>query len=293
LSSFAPRKSLGQHFLTDRHLLQRIADALEPSPGDVVLEIGPGHGDLTRIVAAAVRRVVAIERDRRLAHDCGLRIAECGLNNVEIVEGDALRIDWHRATESAIRNPQSAISDIRNPQSAISDIRNPHSAMKIIGNIPYNITSPLIEKALTPPLPERVVFLVQAEVAERLAAAPGTKAYGALTVGVQAVCTVERLFTVRAGAFRPPPRVDSAVVRLVPRAAPVVPVQDHAEFRRFVTACFSGRRKQLRNAVAQATGARPAVVGAGIASLGLDPTARPETLPPADFARLLLWSREL
>ena len=248
-------------------------DLLDPVPADVVLEIGPGEGSLTRVLAPHVQRVVAIEKDRGLAHQCGMRNAECGIGNVEIVVGDALRADWH-----ALTMPHSAF-------------RIPH--FKVVGNIPYRITSPLIEKALTPPLPERIVFLVQAEVADRLAASPGSKAYGALTVGVQTACTVEKVFMVKAGAFRPPPKVDSAVVRLTPVPRPLVPLQELDALRRFTTACFSQRRKQLRNALAHAA-RRPAEhAQAALEALGLDPTARPETLSPADFVRLLHWSGQL
>jgi len=197
--------------------------------------------------------------------------------NLAIVEGDALRLDLH-----------ALIRDHSHPASRI-----PHPGFSIIGNIPYAITSPLIDRALTPPLPTRIVFLVQAEVAERIAARPGSKIYGALSVGVQAVCRVERLFTVRAGAFHPRPRVDSALVRLTPLAAPAVAPAEQAAFRAFVTACFSRRRKQLRNVVMAATGQGAAVVRAGLSELGLDPAARPETLAPPEFARLLRWSARL
>ena len=165
--------------------------------------------------------------------------------------------------------------------------------LKVIGNIPYYITSPLIEKALTPPLPSCVVFLVQREVADRLAAEPGGKRYGALSVGVQAVCRVEKLFVVKAGAFRPAPRVDSAVVRFTPRADPVIAPDEAAAFRAFVTSCFSRRRKQLRNAVMAATDGTAEAVSTMLAGLGLEPTARPETLAATDFARLLRASRSL
>jgi len=137
------------------------------------------------------------------------------------------------------------------------------------------------------------VFLVQAEVAARVAAAPGSKTYGALSVGVQAVCRVERLFTVRAGAFHPRPRVDSALLRLTPLATPVVAPAELAALRVFVTACFSRRRKQLRNAVMAATGQPAAGVRAGLSELGLDPAARPETLGAPEFARLLRWGARL
>ena len=163
----------------------------------------------------------------------------------------------------------------------------------MIGNIPYAITSPLVDKALTPPLPARIVFLVQAEVADRIAAPPGSKTYGALSVGVQAVARVERLFTVRAGAFTPPPKVTSAVVRLTPLAQPLVAPEEIAPLRAFVTACFTRRRKQLRNVVMAATGRSATVVTAALAALGLDPAARPEMLAPEIFVRLLRWSGRL
>jgi len=271
-----PGRRLGQHFLSDPGLLKKIAAALDPTPDDLVLEIGPGKGSLTQQLLACGVRVIAIEKDRRLAEELrGRGNGEWG--RVRIVEGDALLIDWASLVgESPIRQSP-----------------DPAPAFKVIGNIPYNITTPLIEKALTPPYPERIVFLVQAEVAERLAARPGSKPYGGLSVGVQAQARVERLFAVRAGAFQPPPRVDSAVVRLTPLGEPLIPAGDVPAFRRFVTACFSRRRKQLRNVVAGALARPAAVVAAGLASLGLDPAARPETLAPADFVRLLRWGATL
>ncbi len=283
-----PRKALGQHFLSDVRILDRIVAALDPVAGELVLEIGPGPGTLTARLLAAGLRVVAIEKDAALARDCGLRIADCGLEGASVVVGDALRLDWHQLLGAHVANPQSAI---RNPQLAQSAIHNPQ--WKVVGNIPYNITSPLIEKALTPPLPERIVFLVQAEVADRIAARPGTKVYGALSVGVQAVCRVERLFTVRAGAFRPPPRVQSAVVRLTPAPAPQVAAAEQRAFRTFVTACFARRRKQLRNVLAGVWDRPPDVVVGVLGRLGIDPTARPETLAPSEFAALLREGRGL
>jgi 16S rRNA (adenine1518-N6/adenine1519-N6)-dimethyltransferase len=205
-------------------------------------------------------------------------MADCGLEGASVVVGDAVRIDWHALLDDSLAIPRSTF---------------PVPRWKIVGNIPYNITSPLIERALTPPVPERIVFLVQAEVADRLAAPPGTKVYGALSVGVQAVCRVERLFTVRAGAFRPPPRVQSAVVRLTPLAEPLVAPAGQAEFRRFVTACFARRRKQLRNVLAGVWDSPPDAAVAVLIRLGIDPTARPETLAPAGFAALLREGRGL
>lgn len=235
-------RRLGQHFLDDAGILNRIVDALDPVPGETVLEIGPGKGSLTAALLARGLKVVAIEKDRELA-------AALARDNLEVVVGDALRLDWPRVP-------------------------------KIVGNIPYYITSPLIDKALTPPLPERVVFLVQAEVADRLAAEPGGKIYGALSVGVQAVCRVEKLFTVAPGSFKPAPKVRSAVVRLTPRAEPLVKQEEIRAFRTFVTACFSQRRKQLKNAV-------PGLSSAQLEQLGIDPTLRPERLTPQEFVRMM------
>jgi len=261
-----PNKRLGQHFLTDPGILGRIADALDCAPGETIIEIGPGHGDLTRHLLARDVKVIAIEKDRALAEE--LRESGVGRGaSLEVVDADALRLDWHslfpRPTPDA-----------------------PRPRFKVVGNIPYNITSPLIEKALTPPLPARIVFLVQLEVAQRLAAPPGSKTYGGLSIGVQAQCRVEQLFTVLPGSFRPPPKVKSALVRLTPLAEPLVRPEEVAPLRAFVTACFSRRRKQLHNAV-------PGATAAGLTALGFDPKARPETLAPRDFVRLLRWSQQL
>ena len=260
-----PRR-LGQHFLNDPTILARIADAVDCTPGETIIEIGPGHGTLTRELLARGVHVVAIEKDRALADQ--LRAA-CGVEQLRVVDADALRIDWHALLAANLATPHVAR----------------RTSFKVVGNIPYNITSPLIEKALTPPLPERIVFLVQLEVAERIAAPPGGKTYGALSVGVQAVCRVERLFTVAPGAFRPPPKVKSALVRLTPLAEPLVRPEEVTPLRTFVTACFSRRRKQLHNAV-------PGGTPEALRALGFDPKARPETLAPGDFVRLLRWSRE-
>jgi len=273
-----PAKRLGQHFLTDRNILQRIVDALDPAPDGVVVEIGAGKGSLTEELLGRGLRVIAIEKDRRLAAELGTRNAERGTERLTVVHGDALQLDWHALIDTGSAAPRSDFSVPR---------------FKVVGNIPYAITSPLIDKALTPPLPACIVFLVQAEVADRIAAPPGSKAYGALSVGVQAVCRVEKLFAVRAGAFTPPPKVHSALVRLTSLAQPLVAPEEIAAFRAFVTACFTRRRKQLRNVVMAATGRSAAVVAAGLAALGLDPMVRPEMLAPQVFVRLLRWSARL
>lgn len=246
-------RRLGQHFLFDPTILDRIVDALDPVPDDLVLEIGAGRGTLSSRLAPRVGRVIAIEKDaelaRRLRHAPGLG------DGVAVVQGDALAVDWHRLLRDAGAE-----------------------RFKVVGNIPYYITAPLIERALEPPLPAVVVFLVQREVADRLAAEPGSKTFGALTVGVRAVATVERLFRVPAGAFRPPPKVESAVVRLVPLARPLVAPERHPAFRGFVQSLFSRRRKQLANTLRAVSGIDRDAAVAVLAESGIAERARPEQL---------------
>jgi len=264
-----PRR-LGQHFLTDPRILDRIVDAAMPAPDDVVLEIGPGEGSLTRRLAPRVGWVVAIERDRRLAAALGSAGGSGPPlpENVTVIAGDALTLDWNQAVRESVRAPGGP------------------SAFKVIGNIPYYITSPLIERALEPPIPPVVVFLTQREVADRIAAGPGGRTYGALSVGVQAVARAERLFLVRAGAFRPPPAVDSAVLRLAPRTDPAVTDQERARFRTFVVGLFAQRRKQIARGLRESVGLSSAQALAACASVGVDPAARPETLAVETFAAL-------
>jgi 16S rRNA (adenine1518-N6/adenine1519-N6)-dimethyltransferase len=255
-------RRLGQHYLNDPAILDRIVDAIDPRPDDVVVEIGPGKGTLTRRLAPRVGETVAIERDPGLARELGVRSADFGLSQlhrIRIVEGDALEADWLAlVSQSAIRNPQSAF--------------------KVIGNIPYYITSPLIEKALTPPFPSVIVYLVQREFADRLTAGPGSKEFGALSVGVQAVAAVERLFLVRAGAFSPPPKVDSAVVRLKVRDRPLVSPEEHPRLRIFLAAVFSQRRKQIVRGIRNVTQSGKEGAEKLLKELGIDPSDRAEVL---------------
>jgi 16S rRNA (adenine1518-N6/adenine1519-N6)-dimethyltransferase len=252
-----PKKFLGQHFLHDPRILGRIADSLAFTAGDAVLEIGPGRGALTAELLSRGAVVTAIEKDRDLLPGLVRKYPA-----LRLAHGDAMDLDWPALAGVAAGN------------------------LKVIGNIPYNITSPLIDKALTPPRPQQVVFLVQKEVADRVAAGPGGGTYGALSVGVQAVAMVERLFVIPAGAFQPPPKVDSAVIRLTPLAEPLVTDKELAGFRRLVTGLFSARRKQLQRGLRQLTGWSGELVDARLAGLGIEGTRRPETLSPVEFVAL-------
>lgn len=251
----SPRKRFGQHFLTSRTILDRIAAAVDPAPQGPVLEIGPGKGTLTEALLRRGAAVTAVEIDRDLAAALELR-----LPGIRVVQGDALALEWPALMGDA--------------------------PFDVVGNIPYNVTSPLIEKALTPPRPRRVVFLVQKEVADRISAAPGGREYGALTVGVHAVARAKRLFTVPAGAFHPPPKVHSALVRLEPLEHPLVADDEVLPFRRFVTGVFGFRRKQMARALRELTGWSAARVTPALAAAGITPTVRPETVGPPTFVAL-------
>jgi 16S rRNA (adenine1518-N6/adenine1519-N6)-dimethyltransferase len=219
-----------------------------------VLEIGPGTGGLTAALAERAGRLVAIEKDADLIPALRERFP-----SALIVEGDALETDW-----PAVAGPRYLVA----------------------GNIPYNITSPLIDKALDPPRPVRIVFLVQKEVADRVTAPAGEAAYGALSVGVQSVALAERLFIVPAGAFHPRPKVDSAVLRLTPLAEPLVDPAEQWSFRRLVVGLFGFRRKQIARGLRELTGWEPARVGEVLDRIGVPATARPEVVAPGTFAAL-------
>ncbi len=254
-------RRLGQHFLHDPAVLDRIVDALEPTPTETVLEIGPGRGALTRRLLRRVQHVVAIERDRALAST--LDDIEGG--QVTMVCADALRCDWEQL---------------------VRDAAGPQNRFKVVGNIPYYISTPLIEKALSYSGVALVVYTVQREVAVRLGASPGSKDYGALSIGVQVLASVDRLFTVRAGSFQPPPKVDSAVVRLQPREFPLVAPSERQEFRRFVAQLFGQRRKQLSRSLRRTLGLEAPAAARLLEEVGIDRDSRVETVSPQQLPEL-------
>lgn len=252
------RKSLGQHFLHDRRVLAAIVDALELHGDETVIEIGPGRGALTDLLVPRARRVIAVEYDRKLA--ALLRERYAAAPSVSIVEQDVLEVNL--GTLAA-------------------------GPYVLAGNVPYYITTPILFHALERPRPERAVYLVQREVAQRITAKPGEREYGALSANVQAVAHAEQLLRVPAGAFRPPPKVESAVIRVVPRADPVVREDEEEPFRALVQSAFSFRRKQMRRVVRSIWDVDAVTADRILSVAGIDASARPETVSPEGFASLM------
>ena len=247
------RKRFGQHFLHDPAIVERIVRAIAPRPGEAIVEIGPGRGVLTRSLLAAAGRLDAVEIDRDLAAQLAREFPpQSGLS---LHGADALGFDF------------PALAAQRGAR------------LRVVGNLPYNISTPLLFHLLEAPsaLADLHVML-QREVIERMAAAPGSKDYGRLTVMLAPWTRIEKLFDVGPGAFQPPPRVWSSVARLSVRATPAFDVP--ANFAGLVASAFSQRRKTLRNAL------RSLLSPAQIEAAGIDPGARPEVIPPQGFAAL-------
>ena len=249
-----PRKRFGQHFLRDAQVLRRIVTAIAPRPGQRLVEIGPGRGALTDLLLNGGAKLVAIEIDRDLA--ALLRARYAGRPDFTLIEGDALNFDYRQLAGAG-------------------------PPLRLVGNLPYNLSTPLLFALLGHrQIIVDMVFMLQKEVVERLAATAGTKAYGRLSVMVQYHCQVEPLFTVPPSAFLPPPKVDSAVVRLIPRTEPQPAALDLDHFAQLVSPCSQQRRKPPRNPL------KPGRRDPARGGLRVPGGARPDTLSVADFVAL-------
>ena len=247
-----PRKRFGQNFLHDAGIVARIVAAVAPRDGDRLVEIGPGEGALTGPLLEAAGELTAIELDRDLVALLNTRFPPGG--GLTLLAGDALTFDF-RALAAGGR-------------------------LRLVGNLPYNISTPLLFHLFDQrDAVADMHFMLQREVVDRLAAPPGGKAYGRLSVMAQVACRVTPLIRVPPGAFRPPPKVDSTVVRLVPHATPPVAIDDPGRFAAVVAAAFAQRRKTLRNTL------RGVVDVDALAAAGIDPGRRAETLTLEEFAR--------
>ena len=256
-----PKRSLGQNFLVDPNLQRKIARAVRAEEGGPVLEIGPGRGALTAHLVNRGVRLTAVELDDELATELASRYE--GEPRVRVVHDDILALDP-------------------------AGLGGEWTRTSVVGNIPYNITTPIIFRLLRLPYPRDIVLTVQAEVAGRILAAPGTRTYGALTVGVGLHARASRICKVPRTAFRPVPRVDSVAVRITPRSPPRLTRTTAARVRTLTRAAFMWRRKQLGTILARHPDLRCPrdLIEAVLAALGLSPTLRPERLSPNDFMSL-------
>ncbi len=247
-----PRKRFGQHFLHDPYVLSRIVEAIKPRAGEALVEIGPGEGALTRPLLERAEKLTVVEIDRDLAAALS---AEFPPERLHVIVGDALDFDF-----GSLPAP-----------------------MRVVGNLPYNVSTPLLfHLAAYADRVRDMHFMLQLEVVDRMAAAHSTPEYGRLSVMLQRRFRIERLFKVPAGAFRPPPKVESAIVRLTPLPAAELAPVDEKVFYTVVTRAFGARRKTLRNALGSLINAP------GLERLGIDPGLRPENLPPADYIRIAM-----
>lgn len=260
-----PRKGWGQNFLVDRRVLELILDTAGPDPGDLVLEIGPGIGTLTRALADKAGRVVALEVDPRLVAVLGETLA--GLENVQVIHADALEVDLQELARSYLRD-------------------NPGAGCRLVANLPYSITSPLLIKLVKTRVPFRqAVVTVQREVGERIAALPGRKEYGFLSLILQYYTRPELIAVVPPAAFYPPPKVESSIVRLRRLPAPAVDAEEELLFS-IARAAFGKRRKTLGNALEGLHGLDKEAVKDILTRAGIDPALRGETLGLEEFGRI-------
>jgi 16S rRNA (adenine1518-N6/adenine1519-N6)-dimethyltransferase len=249
-----PRKRFGQNFLKDGRIIQRIVDAVDPSPDDRLVEIGPGQGAITKDLLRAAGSLDVVELDRDLVGPLQEMCRELG--QLTVHNTDILKFN-------------------------ICSLAVPGQPLRIVGNLPYNISTPILFHLLEqPPCIQDMHFMLQKEVVDRMAASPGGKIYGRLSVMLQARCEVKALFDIPPGAFFPPPKVESTFVRLVPYESPPVEIDDYGIFQHVVTQAFSQRRKTLRNSL------RNVLTEKAIADCGIDPGLRAERLSVEEFAKL-------
>jgi 16S rRNA (adenine1518-N6/adenine1519-N6)-dimethyltransferase len=270
IATHIPRKRFGQHFLHDQGILRRIVESVAPQPGDRLIEIGPGEGALTLPLLRAAGSMTAIELDRDLIEP--LQAKAQGLGNLSIISADVLTVDFSALAADAQERECPGGHGWPGGAGAL---------LRIVGNLPYNISTPILFHCLEHAGAIRDMhFMLQKEVVERMAAPPGSKVYGRLSVMLQLRCTVQPLFRVPPGAFRPPPKVDSAVVRLTPLPPAALPQVDFSVIEQVVRAAFGQRRKTLSNALSGVA------TTADIQAAGIDPRARAEQLEPNSFVAI-------
>jgi len=258
---FLPRKKWGQHFLADKNILKKVIKTAEIEKKDVVLEVGPGLGEMTQALAHEARKVIAVEIDARLVEILRSKLGD--IPNVEIIRSDILKFDFRKHFGSEKR------------------------PVKVVANLPYQISTPLLFQFIdSRNLFSTLVLMLQREVADRIVAPSGGKSYGPLSVLVQAVADISLCFIIKPSAFFPPPAVESAVIRLSWKERPVVAPEQEDWFRGVVKGCLGYRRKTLTNALRHSGLPFPENLEERLQRIGIDPRRRPETLTIIEFAGL-------
>jgi len=256
-----PKKGLGQHFLIDPNILNKVIQTAQVRKEDTVLEIGPGLGGMTLELARQAKRVIAIEIDPRLVEI--LKKKMDGILNTELVKGDILKMDFNRFYNQE-RHP-----------------------IKVVANLPYQISTPLLFRFIeSKPLFSSFTLMLQKEVAERMVASPGRKEYGPLSIFVQLLLNLSIRFIIKPSAFYPPPKVDSAVVYMEWKDQPLLDIRNEPWFKKVVKASFAYRRKTLMNALKHSDLPLPENPEGRMGKIGIDPRRRPETLTIQEFASL-------
>jgi len=259
VTSRPARKRFGQNFLHDTHIIGRIVAAVAPQPDEHLVEIGPGHGALTQPLSPLCGKLDVIEIDRDLADDLE---KQDWANQITVHRADALRFNFAKLADPV-------------------NTDDPQRSMRLTGNLPYNISTPLLFHILDHyHLFSDIHVMLQREVVQRMAADPGSRTYGRLSVALAARCQVESLFVIKPGAFQPAPKVQSAFARLTPLATPLVKPAEWPVFDEILRCAFGQRRKQLGNAL------RPLMEPGAIAAAGVDPKQRAEQLAVHDFVSL-------
>jgi 16S rRNA (adenine1518-N6/adenine1519-N6)-dimethyltransferase len=256
-----PRKGWGQHFLVDRNILNKVIWAAQVEKEDVVLEVGPGLGEMTFALARQAKRVIAIEIDSKLVAILNEKMKN--YPNVEVVKSDILKVDFNQF------------------------LKKEGHPIKVVANLPYQVSTPLLFRFIeSKETFSTFTLMLQKEVAERMVAPPGGKEYGPLSIFIQMFLDVSIRFFIKPSAFFPPPKVESAVVWMVWKEKPMIETNDEEWFKRVVKACFGYRRKTLVNALKHSELSLPESIELKMEAIGIDPRRRPETLTIQEYASL-------
>lgn len=255
------KKSLGQHFLVDRNILNKVIQTAQVEKGDVVLEVGPGLGEMTLALAQHAKKVIAVEIDSKLAVILKQKVKD--FSNVEVVQSDILKMDFNLF------------------------LKKEGHLIKVVANLPYQISTPLLFRFIeSKEVFSTLTLMLQKEVAERIVASPGRKEYGPLSIFIQIFSDVSIRFFIKPSAFFPPPKVESAVVHMSFREKPLVSLGDEEWFKKIVKGCFGYRRKTLMNALKHSRLPIPQSIESRMQKIGIDPRKRPETLTIQDLVHL-------